>query len=212
MVNELPKLLESQLPISALSAAAAVLLALVFGVLVRLIYRHGYKESYDPAFDHVLIFLAPILALVMLLIGSNLALSIGMVGSLSIIRFRNVVKSSRDMVFLFWLIALGLGCGTRSFKLTAIAFAIIGAAMIMSVQFFRKSSSPSYQLVVRGKGNPADVDLSQVLGPGHRLIHSLETPDEWELIYELGADQDGAKTLSLLRGKGFDHVAIHQIP
>ena len=109
-MNTQALLAQGQIPISILDMIISLGTAIVIGLWVVLVYRTTHRGlTYERSFLLTILMTAPIVGLVMLLIGSNLALSLGLVGALSIIRFRNVIKDSRDMVFLFWSIAVGLG-------------------------------------------------------------------------------------------------------
>ncbi len=90
------------------------------GLLISWIYRRR-GLSQDRGFQYSLWLIAPIVATLLLFIGSNLALSIGMVGSLSIIRFRTAIKDPVDLMYVFILIMVGLGSGTQNFVITALA-------------------------------------------------------------------------------------------
>lgn len=216
MFSELSQLSSSQLPIPLLDAFVAIVLAFGLSAGVRTLYqRLSPRESQDPHFDTVLWFLAPILTVVMMLIGSNLALSIGMVGSLSIIRFRNVIRSSRDMVFIFWLIALGLGCGTFSYKLTILAFLAIAGILYVMTPKLGGPRRRGHELVLRGEGSfdarPIQERLQQS-SKDFRLINVLETRQGWEALYALSSLEDPATVLESVRSLGLGHVAIHEAP
>ena len=104
----------------------SMLVALIIGIIISQTYRITHRGvNYELTFMSTLVMLAPIVALVMLFIQGNLVLSLGLVGSLSIIRFRTPIKDTRDMVYLFWSIAVGLGAGTYNWTMVALASAII---------------------------------------------------------------------------------------
>ena len=102
-----------------------------------------------------------IVGLVMMLIGSNLALSLGLVGALSIIRFRTVIKDSRDMVFLFWGIAIGLGCGTFNWIAVGVSSLFI-AAIILVLYYLEYGKQQHFDcvLVIDGDGDVPEEKLS----------------------------------------------------
>lgn len=86
-------------------------LAAAIAVIISQIYKHTHRGmNFELTFMTTLVLLAPIVAVVMLFIRGDLVLSLGLIGSLSIIRFRTPIKDTRDMVFLFWTIAIKLGC------------------------------------------------------------------------------------------------------
>ncbi|MDH3979540.1 MAG: DUF4956 domain-containing protein [Gammaproteobacteria bacterium] len=95
-----------------------MVLALVLGVVVAYVYRYTHKGlSYSQSFTLTLVFVAAIVAVVMMVIGSSLARAFAMVGALSIIRFRTVVKDTKDTAFVFAALAEGMAAGTSSYFL-----------------------------------------------------------------------------------------------
>ena len=98
-----------------------VLLSIGIGLGIALVYKLTHRGlSYEATFLSSLVAIAPVVASVMFFIQGNLVLSLGLVGSLSIIRFRTPIKDSRDMVFLFWSITAGLGAGTTIWGLCSL--------------------------------------------------------------------------------------------
>src|SRR5690554_6776393 len=115
----------------------SLFLAAVIAVIISQIYKHTHRGmNFELSFMTTLVLLAPIVAVVMLFIRGDLVLSLGLIGSLSIIRFRTPIKDTRDMVYLFWTIAVGLGCGTYNWVVVIISTIFIG--LIMFVLYFIK--------------------------------------------------------------------------
>ena len=103
-----------------------LLFALFLGIMVGSVYSFTFRNiTYTSHFRNTIILCTPILAAIILTIGSNIALSLGLVGSLSIIRFRAVVKDSIDMFFLFWSIGEGIAIGAGQFEIASAIFFII---------------------------------------------------------------------------------------
>jgi uncharacterized membrane protein YhiD involved in acid resistance len=98
------------------------LLALIIGWVYKITYR---GVSYTQSSVHTLILLTMIVAIVMLVVGSNIARAFSLVGALSIVRFRNAVKDTRDVGFIFFAMAIGMAVGTRFYLLAAVATVII---------------------------------------------------------------------------------------
>lgn len=113
------------------------------------IWSHS-GHSYSRSFVHTLIFVGVTVSLVMLIIGSNIARAFALVGALSIIRFRNPVKDSRDVAFIFISMAIGMACGTR-FYLYAVIFALFMAFLVAVAHYtqFGRSGVGFYVLRVR---------------------------------------------------------------
>lgn len=146
--------LAPNMAISLLDLSLSLLLALLLGFVVMIIYRFiNLSASYDNSYEFSLIIIPSIVAVVMIFIGSNLALSIGMVGSLSIIRFRTVIKNTIDMVFLFWVIAIGLGCGTYNWIVVIFfTFALSFIIILLNIwrNKFNKESFSETVLIISG--------------------------------------------------------------
>lgn len=102
-------------------AAAAIIACLIY-----LSYRASHSGAvYSERFNVSLIMLTLISTLVMSVIGNNIALSLGMVGALSIVRFRTAIKDPRDTAYIFWAIAVGICCGVSDYMIAAIGSAVI---------------------------------------------------------------------------------------
>ena len=138
---------------SANLGVKTVLLVLLGGLLVAAIiyltYWVSYKGvSYNRKFNLSLVLMLEISVVIMLMISSNIVISLGMVGALSIVRFRTAIKDSRDTVFIFWAIAEGLSVGSQNFKLaiiTTLFIAIIIIAMELKPRIYNK-----YLVILRG--------------------------------------------------------------
>jgi hypothetical protein len=162
----------------------------VLGLGIALLYRATHRGlSYEQSFLSTLVLLAPIVSLVMLFIQGDLVLSLGLVGSLSIIRFRTPIKDTRDMVFLFWIIAVGLGSGTRNWTLTAIATVLLG--IIVSLLYLLEYGRPrhaDYVLVVSGASpSPAKApeEVIQRRTISFRVRSHEVEGSQWEKVYEI---------------------------
>ena len=179
-----------------------MLLAFVLAYFVSILYRRTHTGmGWEPSFLAVLVLLAPVVSLVMLFIQGDLVLSLGLVGSLSIIRFRTPIKDARDMVFLFWVIAIGLGSGTLYWTLTA---AGTGLLMVLTVllHFLHRRTRPrsDYVLVVSGLRTVTDTanvptldKLQEILRPLCQRMHLRsheQSGDLWEAVWELQLQPD----------------------
>ena len=168
----------------------SMILAILLGLGIAFVYKLTHKGlNYESSFLTTLALLAPIVTLVMLFIQGNLVLSLGLVGSLSIIRFRTPIKDARDMVFLFWTIATGLGIGTYNWSLTIIATVILAVLMLVfyKLRYGRKVHN-EYILMISGTGD-FDQNLINNLnteGVVKSFLRSREIQDNnFELVYEL---------------------------
>lgn len=112
--------------IDVVDVVVSLLVALGCGLLISLVYRWTYRgASYAPGFVRSLIFLAMITALVMMVIGNNLARAFGLVGAMSIIRFRTALKDPQDIVFVFFALATGLAAGVGMYMVALVSTASI---------------------------------------------------------------------------------------
>lgn len=105
---------------------------LIIGFIIFITYKVTHKEEiYNEKYNWSLVMILLICIVVMLMISSNIVISLGMVGALSIVRFRTAIKDSRDTVFMFWAIAEGLCVGCANFKLAIITTLFIAIATII---------------------------------------------------------------------------------
>jgi len=108
-----------------------LIISFILGVVISLVYKRTHKGlSYSQSFMITNIFVAVIVCMVIMIIGNNLARAFALVGALSIIRFRTVVKDTKDTAYIFWALAAGMACGTGSYFL-----AIAGTVIIAGIAF-----------------------------------------------------------------------------
>jgi uncharacterized membrane protein YhiD involved in acid resistance len=113
--------------LSPAEALANLLVALLCGIFIAILYRITYKGiSYSSGYVVSLIMLTLITALVIMVIGNNLARAFGLVGAMSIIRFRTAVKDTQDIMFIFFALAIGLACGSSAFAIAITGTIFIG--------------------------------------------------------------------------------------
>lgn len=165
--------------------AASVIAAVIF-----LSYRlsHG-GAAYSARFNVSLVMLTLVTTLVMNVIGNNVALSLGMVGALSIVRFRTAIKDPRDTVYIFWCVAVGICCGVSEYLIAAIGTAVIFGLMLL---FGFVRSNERYLLVLRGESG-CDSEVEQMIqekfhGKARLRVHNATTT-HIEYIYEISEEQ-----------------------
>ncbi len=114
------------------------LLAIVVGIVLAGVYRMTHKGlSYSQSFTQTIVFVSFIVALVMMVIGSHIARAFALVGALSIIRFRTVVKDTKDTSFVFASLALGMAAGTSNHVLVGVGLVMVcGLAWFMHLTNF----------------------------------------------------------------------------
>ena len=126
----------------------ALLVALVAGLIIAAVYKATYRGVlYSPSFTLTLILLCLVTTPVVMAIGSNVALSMGMVGALSIVRFRTAVKDPLDTAYMFWAITMGILVGSNAYVIAIVALLGIGG-ILLAISFFRLRAPNSYLLVL----------------------------------------------------------------
>jgi len=126
------------------------IITFITAMFIYYVYRKTYSGIlYSKNFNITVILVALIVAMVMMGIHNNLALSLGMVGALSIIRFRTAIKDPKDVAFIFWAISIGVVNGVAYYKLSIIGSLFIGAVMFMVPK--RLEITPPYMLMIKHK-------------------------------------------------------------
>ena len=124
--------LENMNNFSLLNAIIALFLAFIISLCIILVYKCTFNGVlYDSSFNITLMGLCMITTFVILAITSNIVLSLGMVGALSIVRFRTTIKNPLDTIYLFWSIAVGIVLGAGMFSLAIIGSAILSIILLM---------------------------------------------------------------------------------
>ena len=147
--------LENVTSVSLFDMAIALLLAFGLGIFIFLVYKKTYNGvMYSAGFGVTLIALTMITTLVILAVTSNVVLSLGMVGALSIVRFRTAIKEPLDIAFLFWAIAVGIVLAAGMIPLAVIGSVWIGLVLLIFVN--RKPHTNPYIAVVNCSDHAAE--------------------------------------------------------
>lgn len=171
---------------------------LVMGLVILLVYRLTYKGVlFNRTFGTALLMISMVTALVIMPISSNIVLSLGMVGALSIVRFRTALKDPLDIVYMFWAIALGLTAGAGFFELAIIGSLVLGLVMIGLTVFPQFGSRRPYLLVIRY--SPSFRGDFQQLVPPYRVKSKTVTPQSVELVVELNLKNQESRFLDRLQ-------------
>ncbi|MCH4886632.1 DUF4956 domain-containing protein [Acidaminobacter sp. JC074] len=164
-----------------------LLFAFALAFVLYITYRLSYTTvTYNRKFNTSLIMIAMVTSAVMMVIGSSVALSLGMVGALSIVRFRTAVKDPRDAAYIFWAITIGLCAGTGNFFIGFITtFIISGVLMVMGLGLTSKNER--YIIVIRGARSEQDNIMAEINRTfGQYLLKSKHTSGEsLELVYQV---------------------------
>ena len=136
-------------------------LACILGLVISVIYKTTHKGlSYSQSFMLTVIFVTIIVSMVMMVIGNSLARAFALVGALSIIRFRTVIKDTKDTAYVFIALAAGMAAGTSSYFL-AVAGVVIVSAMALVLHSMNFGSIVKSELILRFRTSPRASDAYQ---------------------------------------------------
>ncbi len=163
-----------------------LVIAFIVAMIIYLTYKNTYNGvMYNPRFNVSLVMITMITTIVMVVIGSNISVSLGMVGALSIIRFRTAVKDPRDTAFIFWGVVSGLACGTQNYTIV-----LAGSIVICLVLFiFKKVVSGDDKFLLIVKGVNLDIPaVEKIIEKNVKYFTSkgkYVKNDDVELIYDI---------------------------
>ena len=167
-----------------LNFAAATIIA----CLIYISYKASHSGAvYSERFNVSLVMLTLISTLVMNVIGNNIALSLGMVGALSIVRFRTAIKDPRDTAYIFWSIAVGICCGVSDYMIAAIGSVLIFAILVL---FGFVRNNERIMVIINGSSNAQEeieTEMEELFaGKALMRVHNVSMEDEVsEYIYEI---------------------------
>jgi uncharacterized membrane protein YhiD involved in acid resistance len=175
--------------VEVLHMVRATLFAFGLSLVVGYLYAQTHQgPSYSQTTVHTMVIMSVVITLIMLIIGTNIARAFTLVGALSIIRFRNAVKESRDVAFYFLTMGIGMACGT-GFLFIAIVFTLIVCSMIYFLTRFNIGAKSSVETMLRltlGESVDYKVAFEQ---PFFRHLADVDL---------LSVDSDGSGQLELL--------------
>ena len=201
------RFLEEFTAITITDALVAIALAFALSVFIVYVYRMTYGGvSYSKSFAKCLIMLSMVTAVVILVISSNVVLSLGMVGALSIVRFRTAIKEPADTAFMFWAIATGIICGAGYVALAVLMTLLVGLLFVAVHVLGKNHKRDSYMVVLRCE---PECDAAKLLRgfPHYRLKNKNMTADATELVAEMELTNKDMLLLERLR----DQPGIHEI-
>ena len=154
--------LENVTEFSAVDTLIGLAFALVLGLFIFFIYKKTFKGvMYSSGFAMSLIGLSLVTTLVIMAVTSNVVLSLGMVGALSIVRFRAAIKEPMEIVFLFWALAVGIVIGAGMIPLAVIGSVIIGVILIIFSH--KKFTKSPYILIVNCSDDKSEEEALKLL-------------------------------------------------
>ena len=164
--------------------------AMAGAFFLMFVYKITYSgAAYSRKFNVSLGMIVIVTTTIMCVIGNNVALSLGMVGALSIIRFRTAVKDARDAVFIFWALAFGIGCGVSQYLLVAVGSVFAFLFLLLTRQVI---SDNRQLLIVRGSlgmQNTIEGAVAAYFGScAHQIVKSA-SGDSFELVYGISGNK-----------------------
>ena len=194
-MNNFATLFSSQTiaPTAFLTVAFSLVLALLAGLFIAFVYKLNYRGvMYSNNFALTLVMMTLITCPVVMCIRESIQLSMGMVGALSIVRFRTAVKDPLDTAYMFWALTMGILLGAGQFFLTACAVVGIGLLLTLLVRLQSKGNN-SYLLVIR-MGEEAERGANQVINgvKMHTLKSKTVSSAGIEATYEVRVDKPDA--------------------
>lgn len=184
----------------------ALLAAYICSMIIYFVYKYFYKGVlYSHSFNILLVLVSMITAFIVLTISSNIVLSLGMVGALSIVRFRTAVKDPMDVGFLFFAISIGITCGASLYLMSFVCTISISLVYIFLVKF--KSSTNAYLLIIK-YNEKAGSEVMKILSDiKYTLKNKTIYRDNIELTVELKLKTDNTDFVLDLSGLEGVHSA-----
>ena len=202
--------LENVTSVSVLDMIIALVLAFGLGVFIFLVYKKTYSGvMYSSSFGTTLVALTMITTVVILAVTSNVVLSLGMVGALSIVRFRTAIKEPLDIAFLFWSIAVGIVLAAGMIPLAVIGSVVIGIILLVFVN--RKAHKNPYIVVIRCNGHDSESKAKSYLdSKTERCVVKSKTAKkgEVELNMEIRLKNDNTDFVNELADMDGVHSAV----
>lgn len=186
------------------SIAVCLLIAGLLGVYIFFAYRLLCRKAFfNKGFSIALIAMAEITAAIILTVQSNVVVSLGMVGALSIVRFRTAIKDPLDLVFLFWAISVGIICGA-GLALVAVVLSLVLSLLLWLFNALPVAKAPVLLLVSSSDLN-AEAKILETAGRHSKnpVVKSRSvTPRQLDLILELRAADEPALTAAVMALEG----------
>lgn len=169
------------------------------GMFIFYIYKKTFQGVlYTQSYNVSLVMVAIVTSLIIMTISSNFVLSLGMVGALSIVRFRTAIKDSMDIVFMFWAISIGIANGAGFFKISVTGTVFIAIILLILTKY--KSASSPYLLIINyNDGVHIDIiDYIKKEVGNYNLKAKTVANDNVELTVEIRIDNDDTSFVNKL--------------
>ena len=189
---------------------AYILFSALLGVVIYISYYLTHRGTiYSKKFNASLITLTVLTGTVMTVIGNNLALSLGMVGALSIVRFRTAIKDPMDLVYLFWSISVGIICGA-GFAEFAVILSLVLTAVIFLLSKVKEVKSPLI-LVVSSKSSETEKELTNYLNEKelkYKVKSKNSNKGSFSIVIELRAPNDNTLVQDIEKMADINSVSL----
>lgn len=196
----------SDMGLSPKTIVANFVVTFILAFIIYLVYKSTYSGiAYSKSFNASILLTSLVTAMVMMVIGNNLALSLGMVGALSIVRFRSAVKEPKDITYIFWGISVGLAAGTGAYAVAIIGTIIIAGVMIVFGMKF-SDTDIAFLLVIKGQylDLPAISTQVKLLTKRNKLRMKSTGKELTEIVYEIkitpNAEDEIIRKLQVVKG------------
>ncbi len=188
--------------------AMSLIAAFISGMIVYFVYRYFYKGViYNNNFSILLVMTSMITCFIVIVISSNVVLSLGMVGALSIVRFRTAVKDPLDVGFLFWTVAVGVTCGAGLYIISLFATITIAGVYIMLIKV--RNRQHVYLLIIKYQNESMDEVMRLINSIKKVLKNKTSVDGSTELTYEVRFKEDNTAFVTALSNiKGVDHASV----
>ena len=187
-----------------------ILMALVLGLFIFMVYNKTYKGvMYSSSFGITLVMMTLITAVVIYSVAVNFMLSLGMVGALSIVRFRTVIKEPLDLAYLFWSITMGILVGAGFLTIAALSAIAIGGILFVFIQ--GKPRDTPYMVVVSCSHDVAEKKTTQIIHESskrHLIKAKTMTKGNIELTFEVRIKESTAFINELLEVEGVNNATL----
>ncbi|QDP41908.1 DUF4956 domain-containing protein [Radiobacillus deserti] len=181
-------ILEKTSSFSIIDSSIGLVVSFLIGLFIYWVYKKTFSGViYSHSFNISLIIMSMATALIIMGISSNVLLSLGMVGALSIVRFRTPIKDPMDLVYLFWAIIAGILCGAGFIPLVLIGSVAIGIVLLLFINKIRVEDP--YLLVIKYSDSSIEHSLEHFIA-GHAKKHTVKSKsvvagDDYEATYEI---------------------------
>jgi uncharacterized membrane protein YhiD involved in acid resistance len=202
MLNNLLSLLSidvNKAMVSAMVVTVPLIVSIVMGIIIYFVYSKAFRGVvFNHSFAVSLALMSMLTATITLAISSNIALSLGMVGALSIVRYRSAIKDPMDLLFLFWAVTTGITAGAHMYHLAVLSALLVVLCLLFINRY--EPSSKMYVMILNYTGDDIDDELRRILRDKRYQIKSKTIrQQDVELAAEIRVTRDNFAFLNQVR-------------